>query len=129
MYVVAGRGLLLCDIYTPTGSTKLNPIGSRWWSLLLKFKGKVMKNSEKAKKIGKYNKLYTNCDGDSAILDVYDILEGSNVTCPALQHLTKKSLNIGARGYKDVLTDLDDIIASAIRAKELEIQRQRLREA
>ena len=42
MYVVAGRGLLLCDIYTPTGSTKLNPIGSRWWSLLLKFKGKVM---------------------------------------------------------------------------------------
>lgn len=78
----------------------------------------------KTKKINKYNKLYTNCDGDSAILDVYDILEGSNVTCPALQHLTKKALNIGTRGHKDVLTDLDDIIASAVRAKELEIRRQ-----
>jgi len=79
-------------------------------------------------KITKYNKLFTNKDGESIILDVYDVLEGFDVRCPALQHLTKKSLNIGTRGHKDILTDLDDIIASALRAKELEIQRQRLRE-
>lgn len=79
-----------------------------------------------SKKIDKYNKRYSNCDGETIILDVYDILEGSEVTCPALSHMAKKVLNPGIRGAKDVLTDLDDIIASAIRAKELEIQRQRL---
>ena len=57
--------------------------------------------------------------------DVYDVLEAFNVTCPALQHLLKKGLNAGLRGHKDTLQDLDDIIASAERAKALELERQR----
>lgn len=52
--------------------------------------------------------------------DVYDILVMFGVTNPALQHLIKKALNAGNRGHKDLQEDLDDIIASAIRAKELE---------
>lgn len=56
-------------------------------------------------------------------VDVYDVLEAFGVTCPALQHLAKKALNAGLRGHKDTLTDLDDIIASAKRAKELELLR------
>lgn len=57
---------------------------------------------------------------DSGTVDVYDVLEAFNVTCPALQHLAKKALCAGLRGHKDVMTDLLDIKASADRAIELE---------
>ena len=53
-------------------------------------------------------------------VDVYDVLRAWAVSNPALQHLIKKALQPGARGHKDLMTDLDDIIASAKRAKELE---------
>lgn len=53
-------------------------------------------------------------------LDVYDVLDAWNVTNPALQHLIKKALQAGNRGHKDLMTDLQDIIDSAIRAKQLE---------
>ena len=51
--------------------------------------------------------------------DVYDILQTWNVTNPALQHLIKKALQAGNRGHKDLETDMQDIIDSAIRAKQL----------
>jgi len=79
---------------------------------------------DKIMKDDKYNKTVTKGHGYKMILDVYDVLDAFEVTCPALQHLAKKALNAGNRGHKDTLTDLDDIIASALRAKELEIQRQ-----
>jgi len=72
----------------------------------------------------KYNKTITKGHDYKVIVDVYDVLDAFDVRCPALQHLTKKALNAGVRGHKDKLTDLDDIIDSAVRAKELEIQRQ-----
>ena len=53
-------------------------------------------------------------------VDVYDVLKAWQVTNPALQHLIKKALQCGARGHKDTEQDLQDIIDSAIRAKELE---------
>ena len=53
-------------------------------------------------------------------VDVYDILKAFNVTNPALQHLIKKALQPGNRGHKTLEQDLNDIIASAYRAKELE---------
>lgn len=53
-------------------------------------------------------------------LDVYDVLKAWQVTCPALQHLIKKALQAGNRGHKDLETDLQDIIDSAVRAKELQ---------
>jgi hypothetical protein len=56
---------------------------------------------------------------DIVLIDVYDVLKAFNVTCPALQHLIKKALNAGNRGHKDLETDLQDIIDSAIRAKAL----------
>lgn len=55
----------------------------------------------------------------SEYVDVYDILKAWNVTNPALQHLLKKALQAGDRGHKTLLEDLDDIIISANRAKEL----------
>lgn len=53
-------------------------------------------------------------------VDVYSVLKAWNVTNPALQHLIKKALQAGNRGHKDLETDLQDIIDSAIRAKQLE---------
>lgn len=55
-------------------------------------------------------------------VDVYDVLMAWNVTNPALQHLIKKALQPGDRGHKSREQDLQDIIGSAIRAKELEIK-------
>ena len=53
-------------------------------------------------------------------VDVYDVLTAWGVTNPALQHLIKKALQCGQRGHKDKQQDLQDIIDSAIRARELE---------
>ena len=52
-------------------------------------------------------------------VDVYDVLKAFNVTNSALQHLIKKALCVGIRGHKDASEDYQDIIDSAIRAKEL----------
>lgn len=52
-------------------------------------------------------------------VDVYDVLKAWNVTCPALQHLTKKALQPGERGHKTLEQDMKDIVASAKRAQEL----------
>lgn len=54
--------------------------------------------------------------------DVYDVLQAFNVINPALQHLIKKALKVGQRGHKDEMTDYQDIIDSAIRAKQLASQ-------
>jgi len=59
-------------------------------------------------------------------VDVYDVLDAFKVECPALQHLTKKALAAGSRGHKDTITDLKDIIASAERALQLELQRNEM---
>lgn len=53
-------------------------------------------------------------------VDVYDVLHAFQVTNPALQHLVKKALAAGQRGHKDRATDLDEVVQSAIRARELE---------
>ena len=53
-------------------------------------------------------------------VDVYDVLMAWGVSNPALQHLIKKALQCGQRGHKDKQQDLQDIIDSAVRAKELE---------
>ena len=54
------------------------------------------------------------------VVDVYDIGDAYGVTNQALSHLLKKVLCTGKRGHKDIETDLQDIIDSAVRAKELE---------
>ncbi len=53
------------------------------------------------------------------MVDVYDVLAAWRVDNPALQHLIKKALQAGQRGHKSREEDLQDIVASAIRAMEL----------
>ena len=72
----------------------------------------------------KYKRTLYNEHGHSIVVDNYDILDGCNVTCPALQHAGKKLLNTGVRGHKDTMQDLIDIRDSAERAITLEASRQ-----
>ncbi len=53
-------------------------------------------------------------------VDVYDVLAAWTVQNPALQHLIKKALQPGERGHKTLEQDMADIVASAVRAQELE---------
>lgn len=52
-------------------------------------------------------------------IDVYDVLNGFNVTCPATQHAIKKLLCAGQRGNKDFNQDLREADISIHRAIEL----------
>ena len=64
--------------------------------------------------VNKYNR---QCKG--VTIDVYDVLKAFEVTDPALQHLVKKSLCAGLRGYKTMEQDLQEVLESAKRAIEL----------
>lgn len=52
-------------------------------------------------------------------VDVYDVLHAWAATNPALQHLIKKALQPGARGHKTWEHDMDDIVLSDHRARDL----------
>lgn len=56
-------------------------------------------------------------------MDVYDVLDAFQVTCPATQHAIKKLLMPGSRGHKDRITDLREARDSLNRAIELERER------
>jgi hypothetical protein len=76
---------------------------------------------EEIEKVNKYDRtIQDKYDDFQCTVDVYSVLEAFNVANSALQHLIKKALCVGIRGHKDTKEDLEDIIASAIRAYELE---------
>lgn len=52
-------------------------------------------------------------------MDVYDVLKGFNVQCPAMQHAIKKMLCSGLRGHKGSVQDKEEAIASIQRSIEL----------
>lgn len=53
-------------------------------------------------------------------VDVYDVLKGFNVKCPAMQHAIKKMLCSGLRGHKDTSQDKKEAIQSIERSIELD---------
>ena len=52
-------------------------------------------------------------------IDVYDVLLGFGVTCPAMQHAIKKALMPGLRGVKSPEQDKRQAISSIERSIEL----------
>ena len=67
----------------------------------------------------KYEREISDRQGNSATVDVYDVLKAFEVTCPATQHAVKKLLCSGIRGHKDLSTDLIEAKESIVRAIEL----------
>lgn len=81
-----------------------------WWT-----DGKSLTKSDcNVEPKNKYNR---QCKG--VTIDVYDVLKAFEVTDPALQHLIKKALCAGLRGFKSLEQDLLDILESSNRALEL----------
>lgn len=68
--------------------------------------------------IGRHSK-YRREIQPGVYVDVYDVLNAWGVRNPALQHMIKKALQPGERGHKTLDEDMDDIVASANRAREL----------
>lgn len=56
---------------------------------------------------------------NGAEIDVYDVLKGFNVECPAIAHAIKKLLAPGQRGHKDAVTDKREAIQAIERSIEL----------
>lgn len=56
-------------------------------------------------------------------VDVYDVLNAYNVTCPAVAHAVKKLLMPGQRGAKNKLQDLAEARQALDRAIQLEDER------
>lgn len=84
-------------------------------------KDKVNTELDKPFKISanKYEREISDRQGNSATVDVYDVLKAFEVTCPATQHAVKKLLCSGIRGHKDLSTDLTEAKESIVRAIEL----------
>lgn len=56
-------------------------------------------------------------------VDVYDVIVAWAVSNPAIQHLIKKALQPGERGHKTIEQDMQDIVDSALRAQQIEVER------
>ena len=67
------------------------------------------------KKHSHYFKDFSGCDA----VDVYRVLDRFQVAHPCQQHIAKKSLCAGNRGHKDLMRDIQDIIDTAERWKEM----------
>lgn len=74
------------------------------------------------------NPKYNKPNKKKSHLDVYDIIDMWQVTNPALQHLLKKVLDTGNRGHKSIIEDCRDLIDSAERALELELEKHEIPE-
>lgn len=68
----------------------------------------------------KYHRKIKTASGESATVDIYDVLIAYDVTCPARAHAIKKLLCAGIRGKGDAVQDLTESIACIQRAVELE---------
>ena len=53
-------------------------------------------------------------------LDVYRLIDLYAITDPCIQHMLKKCLVVGGRGSKDALRDVQDIIDTAERWKQMQ---------
>lgn len=62
---------------------------------------------------------------DCKKVDVYRVLDRFNVVHPCQQHIAKKALCTGNRGHKDLLRDIQDIIDTAERWKDMLLEDSR----
>ena len=65
----------------------------------------------------KHNHYFKKCGYE--YVDVYRVLEMFSVTDPCISHAAKKLLCTGQRGHKDVYTDIQDVIDTLERWKQM----------
>lgn len=119
-YIVDGRGVIFRNnkaLHQKQSVFKTNEIYEFRDGNLYHVLGNDKQLVHSLNKSASENKYNRQCKG--VTIDVYDVIKAFNVTCPALQHLIKKSLCTGLRGHKSREQDLLEILASAKRAVEL----------
>lgn len=119
-YMVDGRGVIFHGnkaLHQKQSVFKTNEIYEFWDGNLYHLLGDDRQLVHSLNKSDIENKYNRKCKG--VVIDVYDVIKAFDVTCPALQHLIKKSLCTGLRGHKSREQDLLEILASAKRAVEL----------
>ncbi len=73
----------------------------------------------------KYRKTVYNIHGDMlGEVDVYDVCDAWELSCPAMTHAVKKLLATGTRGHKDFETDALEAINSIHRSIQLNRNKQ-----
>lgn len=55
-------------------------------------------------------------------IDVYRIIDLYEINDPCLQHALKKILVAGGRGHKDISRDVQDVIDSCERWKDMQVE-------
>ncbi|MEM7503376.1 MAG: hypothetical protein AAF417_15080 [Pseudomonadota bacterium] len=73
----------------------------------------------------KYLRRLTPVPTTDGLVDVYSVLDGFDVTCPATAHAVKKLLCAGVRGKGDLTQDLHEARDAIDRAIEMELERSR----
>lgn len=74
--------------------------------------------------MNKYDRVIYGLGNESCVVDVYDVLDAYDVTCPAIQHAIKKLLCPGSRGSKGRAQDIQEALSSVVRATVLEQKRE-----
>lgn len=58
--------------------------------------------------------------GVEIAVDIYDVLEAWDITCPSMAHAIKKLLMAGKRGSKDFNTDCNEAMNSVSESMKLQ---------
>lgn len=89
----------------------------KWWEPLPPYKKEVEAST-------KHNHYFKDCPYGK--VDVYRILEIFDVTDPCIQHCVKKLLCAGGRGYKDINLDINNVIDTLQRWKDMREEEKNL---
>lgn len=106
-----------------SGTYRIEPTGTsltfgKWWEPLVSKEYPLVETHEKELEDStKHSHYFKDCPYDK--VDVYRILEIFDVTDPCIQHVVKKLLCAGGRGHKDINLDINNVIDTLQRWKEM----------
>lgn len=87
--------------------------GNGWWERVIA----ASVDNAPVQQAKKHSHYFKKCGYD--YVDVYRTIKMFDVTDPCLQHAVKKLLVTGGRGFKDIETDVQDVIDTLERWKEM----------
>lgn len=131
--VNVGRKYSILDNWIPLyeGTYKVIPIdinlpNGKWYEPLSIQESPLVEMYEKEIEAAttKHSHYFKDCPYDK--VDVYRILEIFDVTDPCIQHCVKKLLCAGGRGHKDINLDINNVIDTLQRWKDMREEEKNL---
>lgn len=122
---------IIGDILLETGTYLISPTSisltlGMWWDPLITKESPIVEMYEKEIEAAttKHSHYFKDCP--YAKVDVYRILEIFDVTDPCIQHCVKKLLCAGGRGHKDINLDINNVIDTLQRWKDMREEEKNL---